>query len=153
MAEPIIPFNTLIDFCALNNVLEPEVSFQKITLAANETVTVTISIKPNYYSVEEELYLYSENPDVIQYSIEIDNQVIIPNTIMLPTNGNTERVILRKGRLKKIQVKITLTNLDLYNSTKVSFKSWIDYISKANYEIIVKPIVDIIWKQINLIGS
>ncbi len=147
-------FNTLISHCAIVNMLDPEVSFQKITLAPNETIIITISIKDGYYSIEDELFIYSENPDAIQYSIEIDSETVVPAVTMLPTQtGNTEKVIFRKGRIKKDQIKITFTNLDLYNSTKVSFKSWIDYINIANYKTIISPIIDLIRKEIFILGK
>ena len=150
----LIPFNTLIDYCAIIGALEPEVSHQKITLGPNETVIITMSVKDGYYSVEEGIYLYSENPEAIQFSIEIDNKVIVPTVAMLPTEGsNTQKVIFRKGRVKKEQVKITFTNIDLYNSTKVSFQSWIDYITKEAYDEIVQPVLDLITNQLKVMGE
>jgi len=142
--KEIIDFNLLIDtYRITTNIVKTETSCQKVNLAPGETVSIVLSIKNNYISMEEGLYLYAENPDAIKYSIEIDETIVINEAYMTPLlAGNSECIKFGRQRIKKSYVKLTFSNLDVYNATKIWFKVYIDYILKSDYEEMVEPILE-----------
>jgi len=148
--KEIIDFNLLVDtYKITTNIVKTEMGCQKVNLAPGETVSIVLSIKNNYISVEEGLYLYAENPDAIKYSVEIDETIIINEAYMTPfLAGNSEYIKFGKQRIKKSYVKLTFSNLDMYNAIKIWFKVYIDYILRSDYEEIVEPILEEIGRDL-----
>jgi len=129
--------------------LRPEIVFQIVNLAPNETITIITSLKPEHYSLENSFYLYSQNPEMTQYSIEIDNQIVISPVRMIPTEGpNTEKVIFRKNRIKKNNIKLIITNLDKYVSLKLWFKADVSYIYRTDYELVIEPMINLLMRKL-----
>lgn len=150
--ESLISFEDLINQCVISNNVILESLCQEVVLSPNETITLVLSLKERYYSIERYIYICSEDPFSTEYTIYGEgDKVIVPTNLMIPTETmNTEKIFFYQQWVRREKITFVIKNRDQYRGFKIWLKGYIKYINVEFYGIInnlIKSIENQLYKR------